>query len=281
MRARHVGEAAVGDVLQAAGHAGRPVILHVGDVDDLRQPARHQPHDVRPRVLFAEEIRLEVGGRIVAAVVDVPVGALGRDDLDALWQVRRVVALVHLVLKPLVHVDLRHRDADARQLAHDFGHDLVRGDAVRIAAAVDLDADDVRRFEEAPPGVSRRAGARQRAHALRHHLAHDRVVCLAGRGVDGFGRLDRHHAARIRARHPGSRRRRVARDDTKRRNVLGLLDGSSERIPSRQRRWRARMMSWRKWPPPAGGRTISDAWANLPPSHFHLRKSELRFILHE
>ena len=70
------------------------------------------------------------------------------------WQVRRVVALVHLVLKPLVHVDLRHRDADARQLAHDFGDDLVRGDAVRVAAAVDLDPDDVRWFEEAAPRVS-------------------------------------------------------------------------------------------------------------------------------
>ena len=45
---------------------------------------RHEPHHVRPRVLFAEESRLEVGLRIVAAVVGVAVGALGRDDLHAL-----------------------------------------------------------------------------------------------------------------------------------------------------------------------------------------------------
>jgi hypothetical protein len=163
------------------------VILHVGDVDDLRQSARHQPHDVRPCVFFPEEIGFEVGGRIVPAVVDVPVGALGRHTLDALWQMRRVVALVHLVLKPLVHVDLRDRDTDARQLAHDFAHDLVRGDAVRIPAAVDLDPHDVGRFEEPAPRICRRASARQCAHALGHHLAHDCVVCLAGRRVNGSG----------------------------------------------------------------------------------------------
>ncbi len=82
VRARDVREAAVGDVLQAAGDAGRAVVLHVRDVDDLREPLRHEPHHVRPRVLFAEEIGLEVRGGIVAAVVGVAVGALGGDDLQ-------------------------------------------------------------------------------------------------------------------------------------------------------------------------------------------------------
>ena len=75
--------------------------------------SRHEPHHVRARVLFAEEIGLEIGGRIVAAVVGVAVRALGGDDLHALGQVRRVVALVELILEPLVDVDLRQRDADA------------------------------------------------------------------------------------------------------------------------------------------------------------------------
>ena len=44
----------------------------------------------------------------------------------------------------------------ARQLPDGLGDDLVRRDAVRIAAAVDFDADDVGRLEEAPPGVGGR-----------------------------------------------------------------------------------------------------------------------------
>jgi hypothetical protein len=63
------------------------------------RPLRHEPHHVGPRVVLAEEVRLEVGGRIVAAVVDVPVGALGRHDLHAVGQMRRVVHLVELILK--------------------------------------------------------------------------------------------------------------------------------------------------------------------------------------
>ncbi len=181
MRARDVREAAVGDVLQAARDAGGAVILHVRDVDDLGQALRHQAHHVRARVLFAEEIRLQVGGRIVAAVVDVTIGALGGDDLQALGKMRRVVALVELILETLVEVDLRYRHADTGELADGLGDDLVRGYAVRIAAAIDLDADDVGRHEEPPPGVRRRARAGQRAHAARHHLAHDGVVRLPGR----------------------------------------------------------------------------------------------------
>src|SRR5436190_1553144 len=76
------------------------------------------------------------------------------------------------------------RHADRVQLADGLGDDLVGGDAVGIPPAVHLDADDVFRHEEAPPGVGRRAGAGQGAHALRHHLAHHIVVRLAGGHVN-------------------------------------------------------------------------------------------------
>ena len=39
MCARDVGKAPVGDVLQAPRHSGGAVVFHVGDVDDLHQPA--------------------------------------------------------------------------------------------------------------------------------------------------------------------------------------------------------------------------------------------------
>ena len=81
---------------------------------------------------------------------------------------------------------------------------------------------------------------------------------------------------------PGSRRGRVTRDDAKRREVLRLLRGRGG------------------WDSAAAAALtcLSDALANvaaasrrtndlamhaagIPPSRFHLRKSELRFILHE
>ena len=247
------------------------MILHVRDVDDLRQARGHEPHHVGARVLFAEERRLEVGRGIVAAVVDVPVGAFGRDDLQAGRQVRRVVHLVELILKPLVHVDLRQRHADRHELADGLGHDLVRGHAERIAAAVDLDADDVRRLEETPPRVRRRAGARQRAHPPRHHLAHDLVVGLVGRDVDALVGFDRHDAAGVRARHAGRRRWSIAGHHAQGRQVRpgrsGRARAGSGRGRSRSfaavQRPRGRQPS-RKRPPPAAGRMFCGASRTSP-----------------
>ena len=67
------------------------------DVDDFREPARDQPHHVRPGVLLAEQIGLDVGGRIVAAVVRVRVLPLGGDRLDVGRKVGRVVHVVELL----------------------------------------------------------------------------------------------------------------------------------------------------------------------------------------
>ena len=116
---------------------------------------RHEPHEVRARVFLAKEIGLDIGRRVVAGVVGVAIGVLCRGDLDALGEARRVVHLVELTLKTLVDEDLRQRHADARQLANSLGDNLVRGDAVRIAAAVHFDADDVGWVEEPAPRVRR------------------------------------------------------------------------------------------------------------------------------
>src|SRR5262249_8818781 len=159
----------------------------------------------------------------VAAVVGVLVGVLGRDDLHAGRQMRRVVDLVHLTLKALVDVDVRQRHADANQLPDDVGDDLVGGDAVRIAAAVDLDADHVRWLEEAPPGLCGRARAGQRAHATRHHVAHHLVVGGAGRRVDASVRSDRDHETRVRTGHSRRRRPTALGHDTQRRQLRSWL----------------------------------------------------------
>jgi len=143
VRARDVGEAAVRDVLQAPRDAGRAMILHVRDVDDLCEPLRHEPHHVRARVFFAEKIGFEVRLGIVAAVVGVPVGAFSRDDFKSLGQTRRVIHLGELILKALVQIDLRHRHPDSHELPDCLGDDLVSGHAVRIPPTVDFDADDV------------------------------------------------------------------------------------------------------------------------------------------
>ena len=77
VRARDVVELAVGDVLQAAGHAGRAVVLHVRHVDDLRELLGDHPDQVRARVVLAEEVGLDVDVRVEAEP------GVGRFDADA------------------------------------------------------------------------------------------------------------------------------------------------------------------------------------------------------
>ncbi len=203
------------------------MILHVGDVDDLRQLARDEPHEVRARVFLAKEIRLDVGRRVVAGVVGVAIGVLCRGDLQAFGEARRVVHFVELTLKTFVDEDLRQRYADARQLPNGLADNLVRGDAVGIPAAVHFDADDVGWVEEPAPRVRRALRAGQRLHARRHHLAHDRVVGGAGRDVDALVGLYGDDAARKRPRHPGDFRCRITRHDFQTRKIraAGRLAG--------------------------------------------------------
>ena len=104
-----------------------------------------------------------------------------------------------------------------------------------IAAAVDLDADDVCRLEEPAPGIRRRARAGQRAHAARHHLAYDGVVRLAGRHVDAPVGLDRHDAAWVWPGHPGRLRGGVARDHLQCGDVLARLGGCARLLADRVR----------------------------------------------
>ena len=172
MRARHVGEIAVGDILQAAGDARRAVVLHVGHVDDLGEALRDQAHQVGAGVLFAEEVDLHVGGGIVAG--DPAAQRFGGLDVHPGGDVAVVVDRIHLVLEALVDPHLRGLHAHHAEIAHDFRHDFRRGHDARRARAVDLDADHVLRADEARPSVARVAVAGEGAHAARHHFAHRR-----------------------------------------------------------------------------------------------------------
>src|SRR4029453_7675206 len=60
MGAIYVVESAVGDVLQAPGHAGRAVIFHVRYVYNLRELLRDHPEEERTRVVLAGKRGLDV-----------------------------------------------------------------------------------------------------------------------------------------------------------------------------------------------------------------------------
>ena len=56
VRAVHVREMAVGDILQEARDTRGAVLLHVGYVDNLRQRLGDQAHQKRTRVFLAEKL---------------------------------------------------------------------------------------------------------------------------------------------------------------------------------------------------------------------------------
>src|SRR5262249_61932530 len=171
MRGRHVRKAAVGDVIQTSGDASRAVIFHVRNVDDLGQLLRDQPDHIRPRVVLAEEVRLDVDARVVALIVIPHVRAFSREDVYAFGDARRVIDLIELILEPLVDVNLLRLDADRRQVANGLSDDLVRRDDPRAAAGVDLDGDRVFWSEKSPPRINRLRVAGHRARPALHHFA--------------------------------------------------------------------------------------------------------------
>src|SRR5262245_780419 len=229
MRARHVREAAVGDVLQTSGDASRAVIFNVRYVDDLGQLLRDQPDHIRPRVVLAEEVRLDVDARVVALIVVPDVRAFGREDVYAFGDARRVINLIELILEPLVDVNLLRLDADLHQVTNGLRDYLARRDDPRAAAGVDLEADHVVRPEKAPPRINRLRFACQRAHPALHHFAHDFAVDLQPVFAQTFRRFDRDDFAGIRPGHSGGGGGFMRSDDLVFRGVTLRMDGRSQR----------------------------------------------------
>src|SRR5215472_2250680 len=81
MRAGHVAEVSVGNVLEAPGDAGCAVILHIRNVDDLGKAFGDEANQVRARILFAEEIDLDVSARIIVGHLAARV--FGGDNIHA------------------------------------------------------------------------------------------------------------------------------------------------------------------------------------------------------
>src|SRR5262249_1102 len=104
-------------------------------------------------------------------------------------------------------------DADLRQVADCFGHDLARRDYPWPAAGVDLDADHVFGAEKPPPGIDRLRVSGQRAHPALHHLANDLAVDLQPVFAHTFRGFHRDDLAGIRAGDAGSAGGFVGRDD--------------------------------------------------------------------
>ena len=66
VRTGNIAEIPVRDVLQTACHTGSAVVLHVGNVDDLRQRIGGQTYKVRACVVLAEKRDIHVRERIVS-----------------------------------------------------------------------------------------------------------------------------------------------------------------------------------------------------------------------
>ena len=199
-----VGKVAVGDVLQAAGHARRLVLLQVGHVDDLGERLGDQPRQVRTRVVFAEEARFDVRFRIV--VENRTARSLYRVNIHAFGQVLAVAHALQLVVETLVHPDLFGRHADGDQVLGDARHHFGSRTDLRRSRAVHLDADHVFGRNKPRPGVFRAGIAGERLHPGRQHLLDHFPVHLGGGGIDGVLGMDSNHLARIRSRHPRLRR---------------------------------------------------------------------------
>src|SRR5690606_34615524 len=79
--ASDIGKRSVGDVLEAARDAGGAVILHVRDVDDLRDVARDRTNDIRSGIFLAKEVDFDIHGGIVGQIR--AAGALGSEVVHA------------------------------------------------------------------------------------------------------------------------------------------------------------------------------------------------------
>src|SRR5437016_922927 len=199
MRPRHVGKTAVRDILQTAGDASGPVVLHIGYVDDLGAPLGNHVRKVGARIFLAEEIHVHVRVRIV--VDDRSTPAFGGPDVHAGRDEPVVMHRIHLVLEALIDPDLLRLHAHESQVAHDLRHHFGSRHNARRTRAVYLDAHHVRGCEKARPAVARIFVTGERAHALRNHFTHCRDVYLLGIRIDGFLGVHLSHFARIEPRH--------------------------------------------------------------------------------
>ena len=174
VRARDVVERAVGEVLQAAGHARRVVLFHHRQVDDLGHFRRDDLAEIRTRLAFAEAIHLAEDLAIVAAV-RLAVGGpflIEADHAHAGRHQRVIPVHFQLIRVAVVDDDPRVRHADRVQRADHFAQQRDLRGGLRRARRIDLDADDVGLVEEAGPGVLRARVAGEGEHAARDHLAH-------------------------------------------------------------------------------------------------------------
>ena len=155
---RDVVERAVGQVLQAAGHARRVVLFQAGQVDDLGGFARHDAGQVGPGLALAETIHLAIDLGVVAAAVDVArslhrPALIEPDDTDACRHLRVIAVDLELIRVPVVDDDVAVRHTGAIQRGDHLAQQGDRGHRGRGARGIDLDRDDVGRHDEARPGV--------------------------------------------------------------------------------------------------------------------------------
>src|ERR1700722_1278319 len=102
MRARHIIEGAVAQILQAAGDSGGRMVLHGGDIDDLGESVSHYPRHIRTILPLAEKSSLAINVRIVAGVGQ---SVFDAHHADSAREQNLVASDIDLVFVAVVHDD--------------------------------------------------------------------------------------------------------------------------------------------------------------------------------
>src|SRR5579872_760874 len=189
MGARYIVEGAIGQILESSGDTGRRVIFHGRDVDDFRDFLRYDGCHVGTGFPLAEEIGVAVNLGFVA------IPATGECVLDAhnanLWRQQRLItADIDLVGIPVVDQDVPSRHPNGADSRNNLANDLGRRTASGRSGWVDLDADNVFRFDEFGPRITCRGFTRQRLHALLELTLYDRLRNAVSYDRTGVAHLD-------------------------------------------------------------------------------------------
>src|SRR6266516_3372325 len=109
MGTSNIREVPVGDVFQATGYAGRAMLLHRRDIDDLGKFIRNQTDQVGSRIFFTKEIDFDGSEWVITK--DGAARRFRSGDVDALRYVRFKVHDSQLIPEPIVDVDVFRTDS--------------------------------------------------------------------------------------------------------------------------------------------------------------------------
>ncbi len=135
------------------------MFLHGRNIDDFRERLRCGTEQIRARIFFSEEIRLDIRKWIVAENRAAPL--FRPNDMHALWHMRTKVDDAHLIREPVVDIDLFGSDARRRQTVDDGRYQFRMRVDLRRSRAIHFDSNHIARRNELRPGIAVALSARQ------------------------------------------------------------------------------------------------------------------------